>query len=175
MTAKEKQAIYDKRSRAKHLEKRLERDRLYSKKNRAKKTEYCRKWRAANPDKIKASNKRNSEYQKRWADENKDRVRASQKVWRERNRHKINEQTARRAHALLLATPKWLSKVQKQQILSYYRSAHVAEEFHEIPYHVDHIEPLRGRRSMGLHVPWNLQIIPALENVKKSNKLIVST
>ena len=48
---------------------------------------------------------------------------------------------------------------------------------------VDHIIPLRGGKWIpehrcyevsGLHAPWNLRILPAVENLKKHNKFCQS-
>ena len=37
-------------------------------------------------------------------------------------------------------------------------------------YEIDHVYPICGHNYTGLHVPWNLEVIPARENRKKYNK-----
>jgi hypothetical protein len=39
-----------------------------------------------------------------------------------------------------------------------------------IPHEVDHMLPIKGRKVSGLHVHFNLQVIPAMDNRKKFNK-----
>lgn len=68
------------------------------------------------------------------------------------------------------ATPPWMWKLYGKQIdVIYNRCASISEKT-GIPHHVDHIYPLAGKTSSGLHVPWNLQIIPASMNGRKRNK-----
>lgn len=70
------------------------------------------------------------------------------------------------------ATPQWLSKEDRQLIREVYTFAKLREQAKGGKWHVDHIVPLRGDFVCGLHVPWNLQVLPAKANRLKSNKLI---
>ena len=65
----------------------------------------------------------------------------------------------------LNATPTWANK---KEILVEYALAKWCSDVTGIPYHVDHIVPLRGKTVCGLHVPSNLQVIPAKANQSKS-------
>lgn len=67
------------------------------------------------------------------------------------------------------ATPKWLTREQYGEVAALYREAkRRTMEAGEL-WVVDHIVPKISLRVCGLHVPWNLQVIPARENTAKSN------
>ena len=90
--------------------------------------------------------------------------------WRQNNKDRARFLDARRRAAKLNATPKWLSKDQLDEIYDFYIIAKMFQYYTGIEYHVDHIVPLRGKLVCGLHVPWNLQILEAKENISKNNK-----
>lgn len=68
------------------------------------------------------------------------------------------------------ATPNWLTDSMLSEIKNIYSERQRISEETGVVYHVDHIVPLQGDNVCGLHVPWNLQIISAEENLRKSNK-----
>ena len=71
----------------------------------------------------------------------------------------------------VIATTSRLTPEQKLKIRNLYKEAGKLTALTNIPHHVDHIVPLRGRAVCGLHVPWNLQILPGYENIVKGNRL----
>jgi hypothetical protein len=84
---------------------------------------------------------------------------------------KICEISARRRARKLQATPKWLSGSDLTAIKCKYSVAAMFNKYSDVRYAVDHIVPLQGKTVCGLHVPWNLQVIPVKDNLKKGNKL----
>ena len=100
--------------------------------------------------------------------------RVYQKAWKERNTVWVRADTKARRRKHREATPSWLTREQKGQIRELYKIAITMTKTTGEQYVVDHIIPLRSEVVCGLHVPWNLRVIPRQENLLKSNKLIDS-
>lgn len=66
------------------------------------------------------------------------------------------------------ATPKGTDL---KAIAAIYAAARNISRESGVLHHVDHIIPIRGIGVAGLHVAWNLRIIPAIENQKKGNRV----
>ena len=102
--------------------------------------------------------------------ENIEEERKRRSDWKKNNRHLVCAQSAHRRAKQNSATPPWLTKEHCEQIKLIYSHARECEMLTGDKYHVDHITPLNGEDVSGLHVPWNLQVLPADINIAKSNK-----
>lgn len=132
------------------------------------------------PDRVKAQQKavrertreKRAEAMKAWYAANKDRMRELNRAWVEANRGKLYaKQSARRAK-MQQATPAWLTQEHLAQMAKMYDEARALTLSTGVKHHVDHIVPLNGVNVSGFHVPWNLRVVSAAENVRKKNKLL---
>lgn len=159
----------------------------YRRDNPEKCREQGRRWRQANPEKVnelarnfRKKNKNYITYIRNWEAKNPEKTaemkakhgKKSAKKYRESHPERLRYSESMRRGQKLNATPNWLSQEQKNYIKQFYKARKELSLFYGIVYHVDHIEPLKGATSCGLHVPWNLQLLSSEENQKKYNKLI---
>ena len=139
-------------------------------------------WSIARPSHIKDRNK--NHYRKNRSDvlakKRAERL-ADPEKFRERdamnarnNRAMARAKCAKRRSSRQNATPKWLTEDHHTMMKIAYRMATLLEERMGVKYHVDHIHPLNGENFCGLHVPWNLQVIPWNKNIAKGNRLEVT-
>jgi len=127
--------------------------------------------------KLQRANKSLSEEQKEnaklkaalWRKQFPERNRKMKSDWRLRNLSVKNAANSRRRSLKLQSFPSWLTKAQKDEIKSFYWLARDLRVVTGCEYHVDHIVPLQGEFVCGLHVPWNLQILPSDINLSKGN------
>jgi len=90
--------------------------------------------------------------------------------WQKKNKGKVNANTRKYQAAKLKRTPTWLTSFELLHMQCLYQVAAMRSKESNQKWHVDHIIPLQGENVSGLHVPWNLQVVPAEDNIKKSNK-----
>jgi len=110
---------------------------------KSKETEIRRRWKEANPGR----------------DTELARARRETPEGRQKFREYMRYYSSIRRCAKLKATPPWVDKTELEAV---YRACPEG-------YHVDHIVPLKHPLVCGLHVPANLQYLPAAENVRKNN------
>jgi hypothetical protein len=157
----------------------------YEKANRARINERSRRWYAANLDTARETNRRSrrknyereKEKNKRWIKAHPEVSRAQTKKWQRNNPDRVRAMRARTQVTRLNATPPWLTKEQHEQMRYFYIESGLKTSETGITHHVDHIVPIKAMNAnnehiaCGLHVPWNLQVLSADDNLRKSNKL----
>ena len=163
--------------------------------------EHVQKGRKANPERTKEHQQKNNAKAKlnpvqvekkrirdaAYRKANKEKIRAIQAAWNARHPEKIavhkqtakgkykvqkNVDTAMRRASMKQRTPSWLTEDDYWMIEQAYELAQVRAKMFGFEWHVDHIIPLQGKTVSGLHVPWNLQVIPGVLNIRKGNRLV---
>jgi len=168
----------------------------YWENNKESESARIKAWKLKNKDKLKqqakeyreANKDKESQKKKEYYLKNKDSILARNKTYREANKEKvaaqINKWKANNAGHVsarmrkyqtkkMNRTPKWLTIDDFWIIKEIYDLAIKRTKLHGFSWHVDHIIPLQGKLVSGLHVPNNLRVIPAIENIKKQNKFEV--
>ncbi len=142
---------------------------------------YMRKWRAANPEKVRVISRL---AMRKWTAANREKVRATNLIAsrkfraanpelcrdrvqtsKQKKPHLARKNCADRKARKIQATPSWLTQEQHDVMEALYASAHVTKM------HVDHIVPLRGEDVCGLHVHWNMQLLQPEANMAKGNSV----
>jgi hypothetical protein len=134
----------------------------WSRANKDKRKVASRKAKAKYPDRVKAR-------MRDWWERNREIQAGKRKIWAAANKPRIYAWNAARRASEILATPPWAYLYQAEFEAIFAERQRIQDET-GIKHHVDHIYPLRGKDSCGLHVPWNLRVIPASENVRKGNR-----
>lgn len=116
-----------------------------------------KRWRDAHPERIRG-------YSEAWKkanpEKNRDILQRCGRVWRKNNPERLRLHAKSRNKRVSRSTPPW---VDRSAIREIYANRPVGHD-------VDHIIPLNGKTVSGLHVPWNLQYLPALKNRAKGNR-----
>jgi hypothetical protein len=114
-------------------------------------------------EKAKAA-KKMAEIRAKWSDDqiaaHRDAAKIRSRVWRRKNPAHRNALNGKYNADKRNRTPKWADLT---RILEIYKGCPEG-------YHVDHIVPLRAKNVSGLHVHYNLQYLPAIDNMRKNNR-----
>jgi len=162
---KEKKSSYYKLNKEIILSKHKE----YKQKNKLKIQVKNKEYQEKNKEQIK---EKNVVRRKIYYDKNIEKIKQRYKDWVNNNPEKKLALNAKRVAAKLERTPSWLTDDQLHRIEWFYAEAKRLSEETGIKHHVDHVLPLRGKNVSGLHIPENLQILTARENLRKNNRYV---
>lgn len=172
MTKKEKTKAYMKVYYEANKDKIRAKNKAWYESNKEKKSAKSKNWYELNKKSVKTSSKdyykanriKIRAYYVDYYLRNKETCRYYMSDWEKKNPQARSAINAKRRSKKLQATPPWLTKEHVREMQQIYKKCPKG-------YHVDHIIPLQGKTVCGLHVPWNLQHLPAVENRRKGNKL----
>lgn len=123
---------------------------------------YTQIWNPKTREYKRKSDAKRVELRKQYRLDNLIKVKEASKLWRLNNRDYIRFKNSIRRAQLKDACPAWANL---ELIAEIYAKC-------EKGFHVDHMIPITNDLVCGLHVDYNLQILPAQENLTKKNKFI---
>jgi len=160
----ERKAATDKAYRLANLERLRQTGRVYRQRNAERIAEGKKRWKEQNLEKVQQ--RRHDVY---WSEP--ERYREAAGEFKRANRARYNLLHAQRKARKRNASPLWLTEEHRRVMQFTYDLAAACSAKLGQPYHVDHFVPLNGKGVCGLHVPWNLRAIPAIDNMRKNNEL----
>lgn len=122
------------------------------------------KWNEANVDLLTTA-------REKWYLDNKELVFQKAKAFAKANPAWKASHCAKRRAKKLQAMPSWVDEDHLWVIEEAHKLARMRSEATGISWDVDHIVPLTNKKVCGLHVYWNIQVIPSTVNYRKHNKL----
>lgn len=128
-----------------------------------------RLWQAAHPEQVRGYKRKNARaHAARYYEQNRETVLVKVKAYSEKTSgHLFIRRRAWRGEVRREAIPPWLTDEQKTAIQWFYDEARRLTQETGVRHVVDHMAPLNGAHSCGLHVPWNLQVLTDSENKGK--------
>lgn len=104
---------------------------------------------------------------KKWAQDNAEHKRQYDKAWAAANKERAHSLKAKYRAARRQACPPWVDDEHMARIHEIYRLRREISDRTGVVHEVDHIVPLQGKIVCGLHVWWNLRVIPREENNRR--------
>lgn len=135
-----------------------------------------KKWDANNREKISEARKKRykedggkrREKNKEYRNNNISTCRSYEEKYRKNNPEKYRASRSLHGQLLRKRKPKWFDLKKAADV---YKMASLMTKSTGVKHHVDHIIPLRGKNVSGLHVHYNLQVITAIDNLRKGNRI----
>jgi len=126
-------------------------------------------YKKASPEHIKKKN----QITQQWREKNTEYRKEYAKVYSQQHRAKRTGLERKRQASKLNRTPAWLTDFDHLHMECLYQVGAMRTRESGYAWHVDHIIPLQGKTVSGLHVPSNLRVIPATENLRKNNLYVI--
>lgn len=104
---------------------------------------------------------------KAWVQNNPEKKKAADLKWKKENQHIDHSLKAKYRAARRQACPPWVDDEHMARIHEIYRLRREISDRTGVVHEVDHIVPLQGKIVCGLHVWWNLRVIPREENNRR--------